>query len=197
MISTFTELYLSKWSIHCTGSFDRTVNLWIDFLYIRHLQYYRFPSLELFKLEARFVLRQGQHVNNMEENTNYHSLQCNSLGQILKILKVGKGCSNEGQPSTKCYEQSTLCRLSSSGSTFNPSRLTRSSHFLRALSTFGNWKKRLSLFLLLSDVQPTAIQCLTGIWRLRYCLRVVMVVPEISRDLYPFLLFYERVHYEP
>ena len=48
------------------------------------MEYYRFPLLELFKLEARFVLRQGQHVNNMEENTNYRSLQCNSLGQILK-----------------------------------------------------------------------------------------------------------------
>ena len=101
-------------------------------------QYYRFQLLELFKLEARFVLRPGQHVNNMEENTNYRSLQCNFLGQILKILKVGRGCSNVGQPSTKCFEQTTLCRLSSLGSTFNPSRLTRSSHFLRTLSTFGN-----------------------------------------------------------
>ena len=27
--------------------------------------HYRFPLLELFKLEARFVLRPGQHVNNM------------------------------------------------------------------------------------------------------------------------------------
>ena len=104
-------------------------------------QYYRFPLLELFKLEARFVLRPGQHVNNMEENTNYRSLQCYSLGQILKILKVGRGCSNVGQPSTKCFEQTTLRRLSSLGSTFNRSRLSRSSHFLRALSTFGNLKK--------------------------------------------------------
>ena len=142
-------------------------------------------------------MRPGQHVNNMEENTNYRSLQCYSLGQIFKILKVGRGCSNVGQPSTKCFEQTTLRRLSSLGSTFNPSRLSRSSHFLRALSTFGNIKKTgISLFLL-SDVQPTAIQCLTGIWRSRYCLRVVMVVPDISRDLYPCLLFYERVHYEP
>ena len=48
------------------------------------VQYYRFPLLELFKLEARFVMRPGQHVNNMEENTNYLSLQCNSLAQILE-----------------------------------------------------------------------------------------------------------------
>ena len=33
-----------------------------------------------------------------------------------------------------------------------------------------------------------------NLWRSRHCLRVVIVVPEISRDLYPFLLFYERVH---
>ena len=104
-------------------------------------EYYRFPLLELFKLEARFVLRPGQHVNDMKENTTYQSLQCNPLGQILKILKVGRRCSNVGQPSTKCFEQTTLCQLPSLGSTFNPSRLTRSSHFLRALSTFGNWKK--------------------------------------------------------
>ena len=48
-------------------------------------QCYRIPLLEFCKLEARFVLRPGQHVNNMEENTNYRNLQWNSLGQILKI----------------------------------------------------------------------------------------------------------------
>ena len=58
------------------------------------VKYYRFPLLELFKLEARFVLRPGQHVNNMEENTNYRSLQCNSLGQILK----NKGIPHSNKP---------------------------------------------------------------------------------------------------
>ena len=33
-------------------------------------------------------MRPGQHVNNMEENTNYRSLQCNSLGQILKTKGI-------------------------------------------------------------------------------------------------------------
>ena len=36
-----------------------------------------------------------------------------------------------------------------------------------------------------------------NLWGSQHCLRVVIVVPEISWDLYPFLLFYERVHYEP
>ena len=60
--------------------------------------------LELFKLEAHFVLRPGQHANDMEENTNYRSLQCNSLGLILKILKVGRGCLNVGSRCKKCFE---------------------------------------------------------------------------------------------
>ena len=81
-----------------------------------------------------------------------------SLGQILKILKVGRGCSNVGQASTNCFEQTTLCRLSSLGSTFNPSPLSRSSHFLRALSTFGNLKKKSkSLFFLFSTTNSNTV----------------------------------------
>lgn len=41
---------------------------------------------ELFKLDARLVVSQGQPINTvLAENTNYRSLQCADLNTTLKI----------------------------------------------------------------------------------------------------------------
>ena len=71
-------------------------------------EYYRFPLLELFKLEARFFLRPGQHVNNMEENTNYRSLHCNSLGQILEIKAFLIQTNEKGELVNPCESAEAL-----------------------------------------------------------------------------------------
>lgn len=121
---------------------------------------------------------------------------------MLKTNKVGKWFLNVGQPSTNWFEQTTSCRLSTVGSTFNASRLMRFNHLLRIHSTIGNWKKRTSLSFLLSEVQPTAIQCLISI-SLSYSPRcnvnryivygLLRNVPEISREVCNFLLSHGRV----
>ena len=61
-----------------------------------------------FKLEARFVLRPGHHVKNMEENTTYRSLQCNSLGQILKNKGIPHSNKQKRRTSKPLWERWSL-----------------------------------------------------------------------------------------
>ena len=93
--------------VHWSSYSDKTT--WVYFWYFWiGTQYYRFPLLELFKLKARFILRPGQHVNNMEENTNYWSLQCNSLCQILKNKGIPHSNKRKRRTSKPLWERWSL-----------------------------------------------------------------------------------------
>lgn len=104
----------------------------------------------------------------------------NSVQDILG----GKGFSNVGQLSKKCFEQTTLYRLSTVGSTFNPFRRVSFYHILRAHLTFGSWKKRTSLYFLLyctaNSNQP---------YRHNYVHRAALLTFHNVYALLPFAIF--------
>ena len=53
-------------------------------------------------------MRPGQNVHNMEKNTNYRSLQCNFLGQILKTKAFLIQTNEKGELGNLCESTEAL-----------------------------------------------------------------------------------------